>query len=99
MVVLEVCVASLEAADTADGPTAPSSTPGQSCPLSFSRPVALRPFRENHLRQEDDDCSGMATMERMGLRPCCWQKVDPDWFSAAMAGLRKAGGRPVACGQ
>jgi hypothetical protein len=67
MVVLEICVASLEAADTADGPTAPSCTPGQSCPSSFSRPVALRPFRENHLRQGDDDRSGMATMERMGL--------------------------------
>src|SRR5947209_8299694 len=102
MVVLEICVASLEAADTADGPTAPSCTPGQSCPLSFPQPVALRPFRENHPRQEDDDRSGMATMERMGLiettqvRPCYWPKSR---FSAAMAGLRKAGGRLVACGQ
>ena len=61
MVVVEVCVASLEAADTL------LCTAGRFCPLGFSRPVALRPFRENHLRQEDDDRSGMAATGRMGL--------------------------------
>lgn len=64
--VLEVCKASLESVDTVDGPTALFCTLGQSSPWSFRRPVMLRPFRENHPRQEDDDRSGMAAMERMG---------------------------------
>lgn len=78
MVVLDVYKASLEAADAADGPTAFFCRAGAILPFEFPQSVVLRPFRENHPRQEDDDRSGMASMakakgliETTEVRPCC----------------------------
>jgi hypothetical protein len=64
MAVVGLSVVSLEAADAALLCSAGLAWPG-----GLSRPVALRLFRENNFRQEDDDDdrSGMAAMGRMAF--------------------------------
>jgi hypothetical protein len=63
MVVVEVYIASLEAAEELNALLCTARW--FFCPLGFSRPNTLRPFRENHLRQEDGDRSGMTAIGRM----------------------------------